>query len=369
MLADVPFWKLPGLSQYKRDGTYATWLQALIPKFGKIEGLEIHWVVFSKHVPKDLVHCEYNQTFYVLERWKFLASMLTGFFVETRQIRKIYNEIKPDIIHAWGSEDAYGVVAARLKSKATKVYTMQGCLSKLAEMGGSTIFKILAAYEKPSIRKYYYATAESKMSESCLLGINNNLKTTVIDYGVDDIFHSQGWQPDENPVMVFIGTIGELKGVKDIIRAFADPRLRGVRLKVIGKGALEEELKKKSSSNVEWLGKLDTRRVAEELSKSWGLVIPTYFDTGPSVIKEARVVGLPVITTNMAGASTYVKHGKSGFIIEPGNVDDLIRTIADLTSSLERCHSLGVFDWEQTRDDLRVNGAVKKFANLYRKIL
>ena len=60
--------------------------------------------------------------------------------------------------------------------------------------------------------------------------------------------------------------------------------------------------------------------------------MPTYSDTGPTVIKEARVVGLPIVTTTGAGAACYVKEGESGFVTAPGDRDALA---AGVTVTLE----------------------------------
>ncbi len=53
------------------------------------------------------------------------------------------------------------------------------------------------------------------------------------------------------------------------------------------------------------------------------LVFPTLSDGFGMVVTEALAHGLPVITTERAGAADLVTHGENGFIIPPGDSDAL----------------------------------------------
>ncbi|MFC2167333.1 glycosyltransferase family 4 protein, partial [Acidobacteriota bacterium] len=51
---------------------------------------------------------------------------------------------------------------------------------------------------------------------------------------------------------------------------------------------------------------------------------PTSF---PNSLLEAMKFGLPVITTSLGGPAEFIKHKKTGFLIEPGDIKAISKTI------------------------------------------
>lgn len=372
VLADVPIWTLPGLEQYERSGHYATWLKSLIPAFEKVIDsyeIELHWVVFVKNIQKPLKHHVFGQTFHILPRWKKLASMLTGYWHECKKIQEICDTLNPDLVHAWGSEDVYGLGCSRLIFEGPKIFTLQGCLGEyVRRVGGGIIFRLQAAYENKTIRHFNYASAESPMAAKLLREINPHIEVGIIDYGVDQLFHNTRWTPVLNPEIIFVGAVTERKGLRETIEAFARPELRHVKLHILGEGDLFDELKAVATNNIEWHGKLSREKVSQKLSRAWAFLMPTYSDTGPTVVKEARVVGMPVITTTAAGAASYIKHGESGYIIEPKDADAIVDSVLRVTESLDVCRSMGKCDWSDTKSVLKSSMTAKSFVTLYMEL-
>lgn len=373
ILADVPIWTLPGLDHYKRDGHYATWLKSLIPEFERLskdQDLDMHWVSFAKNVGSYERICVYGQTFHIFPRWKKLVSMLTAYRFEISKLQKICDELKPDLLHAWGSEDVYGWAGSRLRCPVPRLFTLQGCLSEyLRTVGGNWIFRLQTAYEQKTIRKYKSATAESPQARKLLHQIQPELDVSIIDYGVDELFHSQTWSPVECPTVVMVGAVTQRKGIREAVEAFAHQSLSGVRLEVIGAGDLFAEMQEKSTANVVWLGNLERAEVAKRVAQAWAFLMPTYSDTGPTVVKEARVIGLPVITTNAAGASCYIKDGESGFVIAPRDTNAIITAIQKITVSLTKCLSMGEYQHADTKNKLRSSVTAQLFVERYQNLI
>lgn len=59
------------------------------------------------------------------------------------------------------------------------------------------------------------------------------------------------------------------------------------------------------------------------------LVLFSDFENIPVVINEAQACGLPVIATNIAGIPEVINQ-KNGFLIEPGNEDQLVSTLEEI---------------------------------------
>lgn len=71
------------------------------------------------------------------------------------------------------------------------------------------------------------------------------------------------------------------------------------------------------------------------MSQAWCLVHLSKADTGPTVVKEARVMGLPVILTDACGSKQYVEHNKSGFIVSPCDIESIVKSVLYIIESKE----------------------------------
>lgn len=369
ILADVPLWTLPGMEHLYRPGHYATWIESLIPAFAASRELDIHWICMSQQADKPLTHEAHNQTFHILPRSKKSFSMVTAYLSETRRITTLINHIRPTLIHAWGSEDVYGLAAARSKFEK-RLFTLQGCLSDyLKLLGGGFLFRLQTLYEKHTIRRFQMGTAESPSAADALKCIHPTMEIQLVDYGVNPDFFEAVWEPDAEPTVSFVGAVTRRKGIHDLVTLAGDPELQHIRFQILGDGDLMQELQQDSPDNVEWLGKCFRQKVIEVLARSWCLFIPTYADTGPTVIKEARVIGLPIITTNGAGASSYVTRHDSGHVTTPGDIHAMRRHLTELCASREHCIEVGKRGHAENRLQLSPSATAKAFAEIYKSMI
>ena len=371
ILADVPLGTLEGMVGFaKPTSHYATWLEALIPEFEKTDDLEIHWITFSKEVSEMTRHHVLGQTFTILPRYKKLFSMVTAYRWESFQVKKLLKKIKPDLIHAWGSEDAYGLTGARIKHPI-KLFTLQGCLTECLrnEPKPKVLLKLQASFERKTIRSFSNGTGESRVSTRHLTRIHPEMKTEVIDYGVDKDFFEANWNPSKLPTVLFAGTVCHPKGIQELIEVIEKPEFSGMTLEVAGDGPLLEGFKQQGFVNVRFLGRLSRPDLIAAMERAWVLAMPTHADTGPSVIKEARVVGLPIVTTNAAGAAHYISDSKSGKVISVGDTEKLAVGLKEIMASRETCLEIGRKGWDEHREVFRPSTAAQKFANLYRDFI
>jgi len=369
ILANVPVWTLPGLEHLHHTRHYATWLEPLIPAFQEAApDLDLHWITMCKETRVAIIHKAHGQTFHILPRGKMAISMVTGYLGEILKIRRIIKRLNPDLVHAWGSEDVYGLAGA-FSGIDRRIFTLQGSLTEyLRLLGGSLLFRLQTCYEKPTVLRYHHATAESPGAANLLKQLNPSLDVKIVDYGVNAEFFNATWKPAPNPEVLFLGSVSRRKGVVDLIEIAKRPEMSHIRFKIAGEGELRTELQGNSPPNVEWLGKCTRQEVIRHLESAWALFIPTYSDTGPTVIKEARIVGLPIITTTGAGASSYVKSTECGFVTEPGDRDLLAKAVLSTCSDRDTCISLGKRHWEQHRQDLHPTTTALNFTEIYKEV-
>lgn len=368
ILADLPVWTIPGYAHLRSPGHYATWLEPLIPEFESHKDLNIHWVTFSKNVSERQLIRVYGQTIHVLPRKSKMFAMLLGYLPEIVAVRRILHEINAELVHAWGTEDAYGLAGA-FSGVSRRFFTLQGCLTEyLRLLGGNWLFRLQAMYEKFTIRRYYLGTTESPGARDLMQAIHPTIAIDLVDYGVHPDFFEISWNPCETPEVIFVGGINKRKGIEDLVQVAAMPELSHIKFKILGEGYLSATLMATSSPNIAWMGKCDRKTVIQELAKAWCLFMPTYSDTGPTVVKEARVIGLPVITTTGAGASSYIEHEKSGFVINPGDQESMAQALSKICLTKAKCLEMGQHEWKYTRNSLHPSVTAEKFAMMYRRM-
>ncbi|NBR71164.1 MAG: glycosyltransferase [Proteobacteria bacterium] len=371
ILAAFPLHLLKGFGKaFQPKGHYATWLPQVAEAWDGQEEVEIHWIVMSELVKERRYVCEWGQMFHVLPTSQSGRSA-TLFREDRKAIHAVLSEIQPDLVHGWGTEDVYGLAA--VLSGRPNIVSMQGILSYYAlknRMPARTYLQ--AVLELFILWKAGRVTTESKWGRNVVLRRNPFAKVDLVEYGVQQVFFQIKWQPEEKtPFALFVGGISPRKGIQDLVESFRDPKLAGRELVVIGggEGAWSENLQKSAPPNIRWLGRKSAEGTAEYMSKAWCLVLPTRADTSPNVVKEARVVGIPVITTRNGGQASYVQDGEDGYFVECGDIKGLVQKLRIVLGSLATTEQLGKVSQNKYRDLLTADQTANHFKGLYWKIL
>jgi glycosyltransferase involved in cell wall biosynthesis len=121
--------------------------------------------------------------------------------------------------------------------------------------------------------------------------------------------------------VVYVGALIKRKGVENLITAM---NKIGAETIIVGDGPEKDKLKLMARKNIKFVGKVEPKKVINYLLKGKIFVLPAIEGEGlPNAVLEAMAVGLPVVATNVAGMKDVVLHGKTGYIVEPGNVEEL----------------------------------------------
>jgi glycosyltransferase involved in cell wall biosynthesis len=105
------------------------------------------------------------------------------------------------------------------------------------------------------------------------------------------------------------------------------------------------------------------------MSRAWALVIPSRADTSPNVVKEARVVGMPIIASPHGGQAGYVRHEEDGLLVTTADPHDWFQAMMSLTTDFEKTRRFGAINHERYRDYFRPQNTSRAFLELYRKLI
>ena len=368
ILANIPRHSTRGNSQGRGGGHGATWLPPLADAFLDHPELRITWVTFDHLVKKPETDRDGNQTFLRLPKPHDKLNLLLGQRLTRRILRRVLRDLQPDVVHAWGTEWMYASVLQDLR--IPKILSVQGCLTVFNKVWETSwVHRRLEREEPRRFREADVITCESAWSAEQVNGIVPGLDVRVVDYGVHPSFYQVAWNPDpEHPVIAFSGSIDRRKGMDILFNALELLPGRTWTLRIFGHGPMETELRARNLPGVEWMGTLRWQEMQEHLSKAWGLVIPTRADTGPTVVKEARVIGLPVIGTRNGGLRDYIRHRENGYIVDPLDPKTLAAALSSLMQSRAHCIDMGNHHHTEDRDSFAPSLCARKFAALYQEL-
>lgn len=370
ILADFPLAALDGGATGRGGGQGCTWLPQLAESFAKYPEFEIHWIILDRKGNLPATFNAYGQTFHRIKGSSFSVDLALGNLPTRRTIHRFLRDLKPDIVHAWGTELIYP--AALRDFKGPTILSMQGVLTEYQRIGGipnDWRWRRMVAREPEMIRSATIVTSESEWGISKVRQIDPAADCRLVEYGAHPRFYEIPWQPDPAvPYLLYVGGAGPRKGFDVLLDALEQLPNRAWELRLAGDDEMRREVERRKLGKVRCLGLLPWDVMQQELQGAWAFVLPTRGDTSPNSVKEARVIGVPVITTLHGGQAGYVKDDINGRIISPLDSGNLATALDDVMGSFERATTLGAGRHQEDRFYLRPERTAEGFAEIYREL-
>ena len=253
--------------------------------------------------------------------------------------------------------------------------SVQGILSSCLQARGSTRsgwqWRLQAHYEKKWVGFGYRGEHVNRN------GVFVNYKARILSLTTARL--SMGWIPHSMSLSgpltrkihfcLFVGTVSVGKGVDVLAEALESLPERGWRCVIAGSGPLLAELQSRGIEGLEFLGSIEWQQLQSYLCRAWALVHPTLADTSPNAVKEARVVGLPVITSKHGGHTDYIIDHVNGRIVDPLNAKELGAVCHEMMEDLDLVKSMGANRHAEDREYLRPENTASSFVKIYKELL
>ena len=126
---------------------------------------------------------------------------------------------------------------------------------------------------------------------------------------------------DKADYYCYVGRLSHEKGVRTLIEA---ANRLPYKLKIIGGGPLEDELRAVAGKQIEFVGFKQWDEIKELVGKARFSVIPSeWYENNPLSVIEAQCLGTPVLGARIGGIPELISEGTSGMTFESRNADDL----------------------------------------------
>jgi glycosyltransferase involved in cell wall biosynthesis len=179
------------------------------------------------------------------------------------------------------------------------------------------------------------------------------------------------------PTVLAVGRLSAEKGFDVLIDAMATLKEWGAphRLVLIGDGPLRSSLEGRARNAgvddlVEFAGELPPQHVRAQLMRADSFCLPSFNEGLPVSIMEAMAVGVPVVTTWVAGIPELAVSGVTALTVPPARVDSLAAALRRLAEDESLRMSLAVSarrKVEELHDQVRcANVVAQRFAGVAR---
>ncbi len=151
-------------------------------------------------------------------------------------------------------------------------------------------------------------------------GIDTNIFSPFTSKQRDEIRQALGL--NDNFVIGFVaGALSHAKGADTLIKAFNQLRSEYTNVKLLLIG--EDILGLKRDQSIISCGRVKKEDLPPYYNAMDIFVFPTRSEAAGKVLMEACACGIPVVSTNVGGPRQLIKEGKTGFLVNPGDVNKI----------------------------------------------
>lgn len=401
------FTNTPSLYRKSKDGyNGGGWISSLEELIGKDDRIEQLGVCFfdieNNKVTRDkTVYYPINLSNKISNKLKFHFNHKSFQKAELKRFAEVIEDFKPDIIHIFGTENAFGLISKY--SDIPVIIHLQGILIpylNASDLPGVGKFEYLKHYNLKEFRSKYRSNLFFKRGsireKEIFLHCKNYMGRTGWDKNIIKIFSpgsnyfhcdeilrspfykAQIWEFKKRDKMILTTTISltEYKGFDLILKTaklLKDEFHLNFEWNVIGVSKYsfwEKQTKIKATDvNVSLRGIVDANNLIKYLSDSDIFIHPSYIDNSPNSVCEAQLLGLPVISTNVGGISSLIESEKEGILVPTNDPYTLACKIIELRNNTSKAISIGKTARERALKRHDVENITERNIEIYNTIL
>ncbi|MBI5197024.1 MAG: glycosyltransferase family 4 protein [Nitrospirae bacterium] len=289
-----------------------------------------------------------------------------------RKILQYLLELAPEVVHA---HDTYGIMVKGVP--IPRVLTIHGFIHEDTRVSGRHLPWLRAQLwrwvETAAWADYPHIISISPYVRERLRGISTGVIHDIENPVADSFFHVI--RHEKKGTLFSAGVISPRKNTLTLIEAFAlltaggcsaELRLAGeITDPVYGRHVRDAIRKHGLENRVVLLGRLGTPHIMKELSTAGVFVLVSLEENAPMGIAEAMAAGIPIVTSNRCGMPYMVRHGESGFLVNPKDPVDIAFHLRQLIENSALRNLLGKRSREIASDMYNPERVAKQTRDVY----
>jgi glycosyltransferase involved in cell wall biosynthesis len=180
----------------------------------------------------------------------------------------------------------------------------------------------------------------------------------------------------DTKIILYVGRLSKEKGIEYLIRAMPMVRVKvpQAKLVIIGTGLDRVRLEKlvtnlNISEAVSFSGYIQHENLRRYYEDAEVVVIPSiWMESFGLVAIEALASGTPVIASGIGGLPELVQQGKTGYIVQPKNTDDLAGRVIEVLSNFELATEMSRSARQWAEESFSAEGYYKRLLRIYENV-
>jgi glycosyltransferase involved in cell wall biosynthesis len=306
-------------------------------------------------------------------------------FRAVRQLRRIYREEQPDIVHQvaikavlYGSMASLGMNHMRAVNALTGLGYLVASSSAKAAFLRAIIWRAFRLLLNRPEKRLLVENQDDRNLAVTKLKIPADKVIVTRGSGVDIELFQPTPEPAEPPVVVLASRMLWIKGIREFVEAAQMLRGKGVSARFVLAGdsdfnnpscvPREQLLEWQKSGTVEWWGhQHDMTLVFKQASF---VCLPSHGGEGvPKVLMEAAACGRAIVTTDVPGCREVVQHGVNGLLVPPGDAPSLAAAIEQLLKDPERRRQMAARCRQKAVEEFSEAAVIRQTLGLYSELL
>ena len=284
-----------------------------------------------------------------------------------------------DIIHFQGFHPLYCLSAILCQRKYPTVITLHGISSVEMDfhMQRNFIFRFFSKIsEKFAISKIKDIIVLAPQIEQIIRKMTDS-KTYIIPNGINinSISSIEPFHSNKKNIIFYIGNLIKIKGVDVLINSFYEVKkyIPDSYLFIAGTGEERNELKElvkelDLENDLYFLGYISGEEKYSLMKSANVLVLPSLWESLPIAVLEGMACGKPIIASNVGGVPYLVDDGVNGFLVQPGEVNELADKIITLLKDKKLQEAMGRESLNRS-EDFEWNKIAEKTFEAYKEII
>jgi glycosyltransferase involved in cell wall biosynthesis len=305
-------------------------------------------------------------------------------FKTVNEIHKIIRSFNPNLIHSLTIKP---VVFSGLVTKITKTpfvslipgrgtaFSLGGLKGKILNLAATNLYK-LSLSNKNSLICFENEEDRSFFIQKKLVPEERSIRVFGSGVDTEKFFFTEPKDKDTVQVLMACRLLRE-KGIFEFAQAsqILSKEFPQVKFVLLGSpdsgnptSVTDEELKdlceKKNVTHIPHV-----KDVPALLAQADIFCLPTFYNEGiPVSILEASSMGKPVVTTNIPGCRDAVAHAKTGLLVEPKSVEDLVKALRELIGSPQKRKEFGSNGRKLVEEKFALPKIIDSYLDIYQKI-
>jgi|TARA_B110000259_G_scaffold188301_1_gene246352 glycosyltransferase involved in cell wall biosynthesis len=183
--------------------------------------------------------------------------------------------------------------------------------------------------------------------------------------GYNDILHAMPKVVEKHPDALFTFAGSKLKDERNVFNDYTN------KAPLINEDSLiplTKLLKNGYAKNYNYLGIIDEQKKIAQFNKSQLFILPSFSEGFSMAVLEAMSMGKPVITTPVGALKDIITNKENGYLVSPGNVDEIAKAIITLLDNPKDCDEISATNRNAVVLNYSIQNVVNKYIEIFNKI-